>query len=212
MEALVLVDLQHDFLPGGALAVSGGNEVLPVAQRMAERFPLVVATQDWHPADHASFAANHPGHQIGEVIELEGESQVLWPVHCVQGTRGAELHGSIAALRLDAVFRKGADRRFDSYSGFFDAAHRVDTGLASFLKQHGVDSVWVMGLATDYCVLATALDALASGFRTQLIVPGCRGVNLAVGDEDDAIARMEQAGVRIVRREGDVPNFRESPE
>ena len=197
-ETLILVDLQNDFLPGGALAVPGGDQVIAVANRLIPQFRHIIATQDFHPPDHGSFAASHPGGRIGQVIELSGLPQVLWPVHCVQGTPGAAL---AADLRLPAdarVFQKGADPAIDSYSGFFDNGRRRSTGLHEYLRSLGVESIAVMGLATDYCVKFTALDARALGLEVSLLLEGCRGVNLAPGDVDGAIEQMRRAGVRIV--------------
>jgi len=198
VRALILVDIQNDFLPGGALAVPQGDEVVPVANALAERFEIVVATQDWHPADHASFAAEHPGRAIGEVVDLDGLAQVLWPVHCVQGSAGADFAAGLDRARWAAVFPKGTERTVDSYSGFFDNGRRGDTGLAAWLTARGVDEVFVMGLATDYCVKATALDAAALGFATRLVLEGCRGVELAPGDIARATAAMKEVGVLIV--------------
>ena len=197
MRALILVDIQNDFLPGGSLAVPHGDEVIPVANRLAGSFDLVVATQDWHPPDHASFAANHPGRSPGEVIELDGLEQILWPVHCVQGTRGAELAPGLEMQHVGEVFRKGVDPRIDSYSGFFDNGHRRSTGLGDYLRERGVDEVHILGLATDYCVKFTALDARRLGFQTHLIEEGCRGVELHPGDVARALADMRGAGVEI---------------
>jgi nicotinamidase/pyrazinamidase len=199
LAALILVDLQNDFLPGGALAVPHGDEVIPVANAVQEKFPLVVATQDWHPPDHLSFAPQHPGHEIGEVIEVDGLEQILWPVHCVQGTPGAEFPAELDASRLDRVFHKGTDRRIDSYSGFFDNGHRQATGLGDYLKERGVWDVYVLGLATDYCAKFTALDAAQLGFRTHLIEDGCRGVNLQQGDVSRALEEMRAAEIEIVQ-------------
>jgi nicotinamidase/pyrazinamidase len=200
MRALVLVDLQYDFLPGGALAVPRGDETLEVAQRLAPRFETVVATQDFHPAEHRSFAANHPGTSPGQVIDLEGQRQVLWPVHCVQGTRGAELHESIDPRGLTAVFRKGENPRFDSYSGFFDNARSQETGLGPWLTERGVRQLYVMGVATDYCVKATVLDALELGYEVWVIEDGCRAVDLAPGDGERALAEMRAAGATLIHR------------
>lgn len=199
MRALVLVDLQYDFMPGGALAVARGDEVVPVAQRLMPRFDVVIATQDWHPRDHASFAVNHPGKQVGEVIDLDGLPQVLWPAHCVQGTRGAELHEAIDKKRITAVFRKGLDPNIDSYSGFFDNGHRKATGLADWLAERKIDKLYVMGLATDYCVKFTVLDARQLGLDIALVEDGCRAVDLAPGDGARAIAAMRDAGATVVR-------------
>ena len=198
MKALVLVDLQNDFLPGGALPVPDGDQVIPVANRVQKVFPLVVATQDWHPANHGSFAASHPGRKPGEVVQLAGLPQILWPVHCVQGTRGAAFAPGLETERFAKVFSKGASPEIDSYSGFFDNGHRRATGLGDYLRDRGVDTVYVMGLATDYCVKFTALDARALGLETHLISDGCRGVNLQPGEVDRAIAEMRAAGVREI--------------
>lgn len=198
MRALILVDLQYDFCPGGALAVAHGDETIPVANRLLPNFDTVVATQDWHPKDHGSFAANHPGKQPYEMIELHGLPQVLWPPHCVQGTRGAELHADLDRAKITEVFHKGTDPSVDSYSGFYDNGKRNATGLGDWLKARGIDQLYVMGLATDYCVKFTALDARALGFDVSLVQDGCRGVELAPGDCDKAIAEMRAAGVKIV--------------
>lgn len=197
MKALILVDIQNDFLPGGALAVPSGDEVISVANRLMPRYRIVVATQDWHPANHSSFASRHPGRSVGEVVVVAGIDQVLWPDHCVQGSPGAELAAGLNAGAIHHVVRKGTDQTIDSYSGFFDNDHRKATGLAAYLKQQGVTAVDVMGLATDYCVKFTALDAVELGFETRLLVDGSRGVELHAGDCSAAISQMRQAGVRI---------------
>ena len=199
MRALVLVDLQYDFMPGGALAVARGDEVVAVAQALMPRFDIVIATQDWHPKDHASFAVNHPGKQVGEMIELDGLPQVLWPAHCVQGTRGAELHEMLDKKRITAVFRKGIDPTIDSYSGFFDNGHKKATGLGDWIRDRKITSLHVMGLATDYCVKFTVLDARQLGLDVVLVEDGCRAVNLAPGDDERAIAAMREAGASVVR-------------
>jgi nicotinamidase/pyrazinamidase len=198
MRALILVDLQNDFLPGGALAVPHGDEVVPVAMALAPNFKLVVATADWHPADHGSFASQHPGHRPGDVIDLYGLGQVLWPDHCVRGSRGADFAPGVDGRLIHRVFQKGTDRDIDSYSGFFDNGHRKATGLGAFLKARGVDEVFVLGLATDYCVKFTALDAVREGFSATLVEDGARGVNLKAGDSERAVEEMRSAGVRVV--------------
>ncbi len=201
MRALVLVDLQYDFLPGGALAVAHGDETIAVAQRMLPRFDIVVATQDWHPRDHQSFAANHgsrPGKEPGQLIELGGLPQVLWPVHCVQNTRGAELHDDLERGKISAVFRKGIDPEVDSYSGFYDNGHKKATGLADWLRQKRITRLYVLGLATDYCVKFTVLDARQLGFDVWLIEDGCRPVDLAPGDGERAKAEMRDRGATII--------------
>lgn len=198
MRALIVVDLQNDFMPGGALAVAEGDAVVAVANRLIPRFELVVATQDWHPAEHGSFAANHADRRPGEVIDLDGLDQVLWPVHCVQGGAGAAFHADLDVDGITEVFPKGQDPKVDSYSGFFDNGKRRATGLGDYLRAKGVDEVFVLGLATDYCVKFTALDAVALGFRTSLIADACRAVNLRPEDGAEAIAAMAEAGVAIV--------------
>ena len=197
MNALILVDIQNDFIPGGALPVPEGNEIVSLVNRLQPHFDLVVATQDWHPADHASFAVNHPDRKIGDVIELQGLPQILWPVHCVQDALGADFVTGIDRTRWDRVFVKGTDRTIDSYSGFFDNGHLQATGLGDYLREKGVGDVYVCGLATDYCVKFTVLDALQLGFRTHLIEDASRGVNLQAGDIANAIAAMHNAGADI---------------
>ncbi len=195
--ALILVDIQNDFCPGGALAVPDGAAVVPVANALMKNADLVVATQDWHPADHGSFAANRGGAPF-TLAELGGLPQVLWPAHCVQGTPGAAFHQDLDAARIAKVFPKGTDPAIDSYSGFFDNGRRKATGLGDWLLAQHVTTVLVCGLATDYCVKATAIDAAQLGFATTVILDGCRGVGLAPADVPDAIAAMQAAGVRVV--------------
>ncbi len=199
MKALILVDIQNDFLPGGALAVPDGDAVIPVANKLQAVFPLVVATQDWHPANHGSFAANHPGKKTFEQIDLNGLPQTLWPAHCVQNTPGAAFPAGLKQDRIAKVFQKGTDEGIDSYSGLFDNGHRKSTGLGEWLKQKGVTEVFVCGLATDYCVKFTALDAVQFGFKTFLIEDASRGVGLRPDDVKNAIADMNRAGVVIVQ-------------
>ena len=197
MKTLIVVDVQNDFLPGGALAVPGGDEVVPVINALQGGFDLIVATQDWHPADHGSFAANHSERQPGDRIELDGLEQVLWPVHCVQGLSGADFAPGLDRSRWAAVFRKGTDPHIDSYSGFFDNGHRRATGLGAFLRERGATELWVAGLATDYCVMFTALDARQEGFAVHLIENACRGVELRPGDTARAVQEMRAAGVQV---------------
>ena len=197
--ALLLIDLQNDFCPGGALAVPHGDEVIPIANRLLPHFDLVIATQDWHPPDHLSFAVNHWEKHLGDVVEVEGLPQVLRPVHCVQNTPGAQLHPNLDRSRIGHMVRKGTDRTVDSYSGFFDNGHRKSTGLADYLRPRGVSDVYLCGLATDYCVKFTALDGADLGFHTWLIRDACRGIDRQPGDVDRAIAEMQQKGVRVVQ-------------
>ncbi len=199
MEALILVDLQNDFCAGGALAVPDGDAVVAVANALLDRFSLVVATRDYHPPTHLSFASNHSGKSAYEMCDLDGLPQVLWPAHCVQGTSGSEFHPELEASRITRVFPKGTDERIDSYSGFFDNGQRKATGLGDYLHTEGVRAVYVMGLATDYCVKWTALDAVRLGFQVHLVENGCRGVGLNAGDVQKAIEEMRAAGVRVMR-------------
>lgn len=199
MKVLLLIDLQIDFCPGGALEVKEGDQVIPIANALMEKFDLIVATQDWHPADHGSFAANHPWRKPGQVIDLHGLQQVLWPIHCVQGSFGAKFHPKLNAANITKVFVKGTDATIDSYSGFFDNGHRKATGLGDYLKEQGVTQVFVMGLATDYCVKFTALDSIELGFETYLIEDASRGVNLQAGDVDEAVSEMKAKGVNIIQ-------------
>ncbi len=198
MNALILADIQNDFCPGGALAVPGGDEVVPVANRLMPHFDLVIATQDWHPPQHGSFAATHSGKNVGDVIDLDGLKQILWPIHCVQDTPGADLHSALDRHRIHHYVRKGTDPTIDSYSGFFDNGHRKSTGLGDYLRAHQVSDVYVCGLTTDYCVKATALDAAKLGFNTHLVRDATRGINSRPGDVDRALAEMQSHGVRIV--------------
>lgn len=197
--ALLIVDVQNDFMPGGALGVSGGDQTVPVINSLQSKFQTIIATQDFHPADHGSFAANHPGKNPGEFIDLNGLNQILWPVHCVQGSAGAEFHKDLKRENWVAIFQKGMNPAVDSYSGFFDNARRGDTGLGDFLKEKEIKTVFVAGLAQDYCVKFTALDAVSLGFETYLIVDASRAVNLQPADGDLAIREMETAGVKIIK-------------
>ena len=197
MQALILVDIQNDFCPGGALAVADGDAVVAVANRVMERFDLVVATQDWHPPEHGSFAVNQVGRKPFELGEFAGLPQVLWPPHCVQWTGGAQFHPGLDTRKIARVFPKGTDPAIDSYSGFFDNGRRKATGLGDWLRAQGVDAVAVCGLATDYCVKATALDAIGLGLRTMLIRDACRGVGLQPEDIPAALTALAEAGVRI---------------
>jgi len=194
-----LTDIQNDFVPGGALAVKEGGQIVPIVNRLQSHFDLVVATQDWHPANHRSFAANHPGKQPGDVVDLDGLPQILWPIHCVQNTVGAAFVPALDMKQVAEVFQKGTDPRIDSYSSFFDNGHAKATGLADFLKARRVTDVFIAGLTTDYCVKFSALDAIQLGFKTHVIEEACRGVNLREGDAAKAIEEMRKVGVEIVK-------------
>ncbi|WP_025121015.1 MULTISPECIES: bifunctional nicotinamidase/pyrazinamidase [unclassified Serratia (in: enterobacteria)] len=199
--ALLLIDLQNDFCPGGALGVVEGDATIAVANQAIAaclaRNDTVIASQDWHPAEHRSFAINSNA-QVGTLGELEGLPQVWWPVHCVQGSLGADLHAQLDRQSIEAIFRKGEDPDIDSYSAFFDNGHRAQTALDGWLKERDITQLAVMGLATDYCVKFSVLDALRLGYQTQVIIDGCRGVNLQPDDSEQALAAMQSAGAQLV--------------
>lgn len=194
MRVLIAVDVQRDFLPGGPLGVPAGDAVVPVLRDVARRVDAVIATRDWHPPDHVSFAANHAGRSPGDVIDADGLQQILWPVHCVQETPGAGFADGLELPAEAIVVDKGIDPRVDSYSGFFDNGRRHGTGLAERLAAMHPSEVLIGGLATDYCVLATVLDACELGHRVTVLTDACRAVDIRPGDGDAALARMEQAG------------------
>jgi nicotinamidase/pyrazinamidase len=194
---LLIIDVQNDFCPGGSLAVDGGDEVVPVINGMLPQFTRVVATQDWHPADHVSFASSHPGRKPLDVVDAGGIEQVLWPDHCIQGTRGAELHARLSVGRIELVLRKGLRRALDSYSAFFENDRRTDTGLRFYLKGMRTREIFICGLATDYCVKASALDARRLGFRVTLVADACRGVDFPTGSVEKSLAEMRKAGVKV---------------
>jgi nicotinamidase/pyrazinamidase len=193
--ALVVVDVQNDFCPGGALAVTDGDAVVPVINALLPRFPLVVATQDWHPAGHASFASSHPGRKPLEVVELDGIPQVLWPDHCVQGTPGADFHPELERRLFRAIIRKGTDPRVDSYSAFRDNHREHPTGLASLLRELGVGHVVIVGLTTDYCAATSARDAVELGFVAEIWLPATRPVGAPLGHTERTLAEVRTLGV-----------------
>ena len=197
MKTLLLIDIQNDFLPGGTLAVAHGDEVVEVANRLMPEYDLVVATQDWHPPGHRSFASQHSGHSVGETIIVDGINQILWPDHCIQGTWGAEFAPGLNSKAIQFLVQKGTDPYIDSYSGFFDNARRKATGLETLLREHHVEKIDLVGLATDYCVKFTALDAVELGFRASVLTAGVRGVELEAGDCQRALAQMQSSGITI---------------
>ena len=205
MKTLLIIDLQNDFLPSGPLGVNNGNELVPIINELLPHYEHVVATQDWHPIDHGSFAANHPNRVVGEQIELAGLPQILWPTHCVQGTDGAKLPLELDTHRIDTVFRKGTKCEVDSYSGFHDNGHRHSTGLADYLRKKEVTELHVCGIATDYCVKFSVLDALLEGFTTILLSDACRGVELTPGDIQTALLEMKTAGAAIRKTDDILP-------
>jgi len=196
MKALLLIDIQNDFLPGGALAVSEGDQIIAVVNQLQNQFDLVVATQDWHPAHHKSFASSHPGKQTFEKIDLDGLEQVLWPDHCTQGSRGAAFAPDLHLQKVEAIFRKGTDIDIDSYSGFYDNGHRKNTGLAAYLRGRNISEIYLAGLAGDYCVYFSAKDALQEGFTTYLIDNAIRAINKE--DYQKAKADIIQKGGKII--------------
>ena len=203
--ALIVVDIQNDFLPGGALAVPRGDETVAIANRLMPLFPTVVLTADWHPADHASFASQHAGKSPYDVVPMPYGNQVLWPDHCVAGTTGADFAAGLETVRAHAVIRKGTDKNCDSYSGFLAADRKTPTGLAGYLKSRGVTTVFVCGLATDFCVAWTAQDAAAARFKTYLIEDASRAID-AGGSLAAAMAGLKTAGVGVIEKK-DVPGL-----
>ncbi|MEL6110554.1 MAG: bifunctional nicotinamidase/pyrazinamidase [Planctomycetota bacterium] len=198
MRVLILIDLQNDFLPGGALEVPDGDAVVPLANQKIASAEHVVATQDWHPVGHGSFASSQDEVSIGDTFQLAGLDQVAWPDHCVQGTRGAAFSSDLHSDGIDHVVQKGTDPLIDSYSGFFDNGRKQATGLHEYLQGIGAEEIEVVGLATDYCVLFTVLDALQLGYRVTVDLAACRGVNLKDGDVENAVEKMRDAGAQVL--------------
>jgi nicotinamidase/pyrazinamidase len=196
-DLLLIIDVQNDFCAGGALAVRDGDDVVPVANRLAKRFAHVVLTQDWHPSGHSSFATSHPGSAPFQSIDMPYGRQTLWPDHCIQGTSGAAFHPQLETERAELVIRKGFRPEIDSYSAFYENDRRTPTGLAGYLRERGLRRIFLVGLATDYCVYYSALDARRLGFDTVLVEAGCRAIDLA-GSLDAAWAGMAEAGVQRV--------------
>lgn len=186
MNALIIVDVQNDFLYGGALAVTEGDTIIPVINKFQAKFELVVATQDWHPSDHESFASQHAGNNVFDQINLNGLPQVLWPDHCVQQTKGAEFSSELNKIKIETIFRKGMEKNIDSYSGFFDNGKKKATGMGAYLKGRGVSSIFVAGLAADYCVYFTALDGLELGFQSTIITDATKAI-----DSNDFASKLE---------------------
>ena len=195
-KALIVIDIQNDFCPGGALAVDEGDLVVPVINRLMGEFDHVIMTQDWHTADHSSFASQHAGKAPFEDIEMPYGTQRLWPDHCVQGTPGAEFHPDLDWTRAEMVIRKGFRKAIDSYSAFFENDHKTPTGLTGYLRERGLDDLTFVGLATDFCVAYSALDAVSQGFSARVVLEACRGIDMD-GSVADMVARMRGAGVVI---------------
>jgi nicotinamidase/pyrazinamidase len=196
-DVLVVVDVQNDFCPGGALAVPQGDEIVPAVNRLAAGFPHVILTQDWHPRGHASFASSHPGRHPFETIELSYGQQILWPDHCVQGTQGAAFHPGLDVPQAELVVRKGFRSAIDSYSAFRENDHRTLTGLAGYLKERGFARVTLCGLATDFCVLFSAIDGHEAGFEVSVVTSACRGIDVD-GSLSGAMRSMNEAGVALL--------------
>lgn len=196
-EALIVIDLQNDFCPGGALAVSGGDEILPLVNAMIREAEHVVLTQDWHPAGHSSFASSHPGKEPFQTVAMPYGEQTLWPDHCIQGSHGADFHSGLAWTKAELVIRKGFRPAIDSYSAFFENDHDTPTGLAGYLRERGISEITLAGLATDFCVAFSALDAVKQGFKTTVRLDACRGIDLN-GSVDLMLGRMRDAGVALV--------------
>lgn len=197
MKALIIIDLQNDFMPGGALAVPEGDQIVSLINDLQNRFDLVIATQDWHPPKHASFATSHKNAKEFDIIKLDGLDQVLWPEHCIQNTKGAEFHPDLNTSKIEAIFRKGTNLKIDSYSGFYDNAHLKSTGLVGYLKEKKVEELYFVGLAAEYCVYFSIEDALAEGFRSTLIEDGTRALNKE---------GFEKAKIDILRKGGRLIN------
>ncbi|MCE0492586.1 bifunctional nicotinamidase/pyrazinamidase [Vibrio salinus] len=200
-KALLLVDIQNDFSPSGTLPVPDGDEIVPVINNILDQFDYVVATLDWHPENHGSFASQYTGKKPGDVVNLSGTEQILWPMHCVQNSEGAKFIPTLNTASINHIVHKGTHPDVDSYSGFYDNQKRHMTGLAKYLKSNAITDVYVVGLAADYCVKFTALDAVAAGFNTFVIKDATRGVNVQDGDVDAAFSVMENAGCKIIQSE-----------
>lgn len=199
MKALILIDLQYDFLPNGSLAVDRSDEILPIINNIQLKFDHIIATRDWHPANHKSFASNHNGKKPGDIIELQGLQQVLWPDHCVQGSPGAEITANINQAKIDYIIYKGTNTEIDSYSAFFDNGRLKQTELDSYLKRNEISTIYVAGLTTDYCVYFTVLDGLSLGYNIFVIEDACRAVNLNPGDSEKVLKDMKEKGAKIIQ-------------
>jgi nicotinamidase/pyrazinamidase len=202
--ALLVVDVQNDFCPGGSLAVERGDEVVPVINGFAALFNRVIATQDWHPRNHISFAQNHPGKSVHDTVMVNGTEQVLWPEHCVQGTHGADFHPALNTEEFSLILRKGTNPLVDSYSAFRENDKKTITGLDGYLRGLDIRDVYICGLATDYCVFYSALDAAGMGFRTYVIGDACRGVDVPAGNVEKSFGIMKKHGILILHS-GELP-------
>lgn len=197
MEALLIIDVQNDFCPGGALAVPDGNEVIPVINSLSEQFDVIIMTQDWHPREHFSFASSRKGKEPFETVGMPYGEQVLWPDHCVQGTAGADFHPDLITIRSQLIIRKGFRREIDSYSAFYENDNETTTGLSGYLRERGVTSLYLTGLATDFCVRWSALDGLKEGFEVNVVKDAVRGIDIG-GSVEQAWQEMKEAGAEII--------------
>lgn len=196
---LIIIDLQNDFCPGGALPVSQGDKVIPYINKIIYKFDKVVATQDWHPENHISFAKTH-NKNVGDVIQVKGIKQILWPEHCVQGSFGAELHKNLNKNKIDLILRKGTSQNIDSYSAFLENDKKTETGLHYWLKGLGIKQVYFCGLALDYCVYYSACDAVKFGFEVYVILNATRGVDVPKGNIENTISHMKSLGIKIIEK------------
>jgi nicotinamidase/pyrazinamidase len=196
--ALIMIDLQNDFCRGGSLAVPDADTIISIANALQPHFQWIIATQDWHPHDHKSFASAHVSHVVGDIIQLNQISQVLWPDHCLQGSKGAAFHPLLNTKKINKVIQKGVDKEIDSYSAFFDNGYLRSTGLADYLHEHAINEIYMLGLATDYCVKYSCLDALKLHFNVFIIEDACRGININPGDVAEALNEMAEAGAHIL--------------
>jgi nicotinamidase/pyrazinamidase len=196
MRTLVIIDVQNDFTPGGSLEVPGGDKIITIINAIQHKFDLVIATQDWHPQNHVSFASNHDGKKPFDKIEWHGMEQILWPDHCVQNSNGAEFHPELNLEKVEAIFRKGMDRKIDSYSGFYDNGHEKDTGLAGYLHGRKANNLWFCGLAADFCVQFSINDALDEGFSATLIEDATRPID--AGEFKRIKQELTKKGCKII--------------
>ncbi|MFH0975044.1 MAG: bifunctional nicotinamidase/pyrazinamidase [Spirochaetota bacterium] len=198
-KALIVIDVQNDFCPGGALPVNDGDRVVPVINSIIHKFGIITGTQDWHPQKHVSFASNHKGKNIYDQMEINGVRQTLWPDHCVQGTRGADFHKDLDSVKFDLILRKGADPDIDSYSAFLENDKETETGLHGYLNALNVRDVFLCGLATDYCVNFSARDSAKYGFSTSVIIDACKGIDVPAGNIDKCVKNMKAMGIKILK-------------
>lgn len=199
-KSLIVVDVQNDFCEGGALEVKNGSKIIPAINKLigTKFFDFIIATQDWHPRNHKSFASNHKNKNVYDIIKLNGIEQVLWPDHCIQRTKGAKLHGDLNLGKNYKIFKKGTNTNIDSYSGFYDNDHKSSTGLGEFLRKQNITDVYITGLATDYCVKFTALDSVREGFKTFVIKDAVKGVNVNKDDSKNAFNEMRKNNIKII--------------